>query len=125
MLASNASRSSEPGPSAVATFVWRAAASARSYAPWRSVRDSLSLLEHLLGAMRKIANLHARVTWITSGYGWAGLVFPIIVASPGYFFGTMTLGSLFSGGLLAASGWTTVLATSFVPLGAAVVAFMQ
>ena len=39
-------------------------------------------------------------------------------------FGTMTLGSLSSGGLLAASGWTMVLATSFVPLGAAAVALV-
>ncbi len=39
-------------------------------------------------------------------------------------FGTRTLGSLSSGGLSAASGWTMVLATSFVPLGAAAVALV-
>lgn len=37
-------------------------------------------------------------------------------------FGTMTVGSLSSGGLLTTAGWSTVLAVSFVPLGAAVLA---
>ena len=39
-------------------------------------------------------------------------------------FGTMTIGSLSSGGLLTTSGWTTVLEISFVPLGAAAVALL-
>lgn len=39
-------------------------------------------------------------------------------------FGTMTIGSLSSGGLLTTSGWSTVLAVSFVPLGAAVLALL-
>ena len=39
-------------------------------------------------------------------------------------FGTMTIGSLSSGGLLTTSGWSTVLAVSFVPLAAAVLALV-
>ena len=39
-------------------------------------------------------------------------------------FGTMTIGSLSSGGLLTTSGWNTVLAISFVPLGAATLALL-
>ena len=39
-------------------------------------------------------------------------------------FGTMTVGSLFSGTLLATSGWTMVLITSFVPLALAAVALL-
>ncbi len=51
-------------------------------------------LGRLLVSLQRIVNAHAKVTWVTSGYGWLGLVFPIIVAMPGYFSGTMTLGSL-------------------------------
>ena len=39
-------------------------------------------------------------------------------------FGTMTIGSLSSGTLLATSGWTMVLITSFVPLALAAVALV-
>lgn len=39
-------------------------------------------------------------------------------------FGTMTVGSLSSGGLLTTSGWNTVLAVSFVPLAAAVLTLL-
>ncbi|MBK5945111.1 hypothetical protein CCR83_01280 [Rhodobacter veldkampii DSM 11550] len=51
-------------------------------------------LGHLVVALQMLANARARLTWITAGYGWIGLVFPILVAAPGYFAGNMTLGSL-------------------------------
>ena len=58
-----------------------------------------SLAAGFLGAltatMQKLANARARLTWVTSGYGWIGLVAPIVVAAPGYFTGNMTLGGLF------------------------------
>jgi putative ATP-binding cassette transporter len=35
-----------------------------------------------------------RLTWVTAGYGWVGLVVPIIVAAPGYFGGRLSFGEL-------------------------------
>jgi vitamin B12/bleomycin/antimicrobial peptide transport system ATP-binding/permease protein len=57
-------------------------------------RKSERSLGQLLASLQNIANAHARLTWVTSGFGWTGLVFPIVVAIPGYFSGSMTLGSL-------------------------------
>ncbi|WP_068113647.1 ABC transporter ATP-binding protein/permease [Tropicimonas marinistellae] len=36
----------------------------------------------------------AQLTWITSGYGWLALVFPVLVAAPGYFSGAISFGGL-------------------------------
>jgi putative ATP-binding cassette transporter len=36
----------------------------------------------------------ARLTWITSGYGWLAIVVPIVVAAPGYFDGELSFGAL-------------------------------
>ncbi|HTR01161.1 MAG TPA: ABC transporter ATP-binding protein/permease, partial [Candidatus Acidoferrum sp.] len=36
----------------------------------------------------------ARLTWITSGYGWFAIVVPTIVAMPGYLQGKLTIGGL-------------------------------
>jgi putative ATP-binding cassette transporter len=47
-----------------------------------------------LGVARKTANATARLTWVTSGYGWIGIIFPILVALPGYMQGTLSLGGL-------------------------------
>jgi putative ATP-binding cassette transporter len=44
--------------------------------------------------MSRLANGLARLTWITSGYGWLALVVPIVVAAPGYFGGQMSFGTL-------------------------------
>jgi putative ATP-binding cassette transporter len=46
-------------------------------------------------AMQALANARARLTWVTSGYGWLGLIVPIIVASPGYLSGNLSWGGLF------------------------------
>lgn len=43
---------------------------------------------------RKLANGHSRLTWITSGYGWLALVVPILLATPGVFSGSLSLGGL-------------------------------
>ena len=48
----------------------------------------------VVGLMGRLAGGVARLTWITSGYGWLAIVVPIIVAAPGYFGGTMTFGTL-------------------------------
>ncbi|MDK9696790.1 MAG: ABC transporter ATP-binding protein/permease [Siculibacillus sp.] len=52
------------------------------------------LFDNVVRAMRRLADDLARLTWVTSGYGWLALVVPVIVASPGYFVGAMSLGGL-------------------------------
>jgi len=51
-------------------------------------------LEAVIGLMRQLAGGLARLTWVTSGYGWLALVVPVIVAAPGYFDGEMSFGTL-------------------------------
>ena len=55
---------------------------------------AIGFLGTLVAVMQRLANARARLTWVTSGYGWIGLVVPIVVASPGFFAGNMTLGGL-------------------------------
>jgi putative ATP-binding cassette transporter len=43
---------------------------------------------------RRLANALARLTWITSGYGWLGLIVPVLAAAPGYFQGSLSFGGL-------------------------------
>ena len=60
--------------------------------------DSLRGLEASLGTLvavlRQIAFARMRLTWVTAGYGWVALVFPIAVAAPGYFAGRLSFGEL-------------------------------
>ncbi len=51
-------------------------------------------VERVVDITRQLAGSIARLTWITSGYGWSGLVVPIIVAAPGYFQGDLTFGGM-------------------------------
>jgi vitamin B12/bleomycin/antimicrobial peptide transport system ATP-binding/permease protein len=51
-------------------------------------------VERVVQVTRRLANGLARLTWITSGYGWLALLVPILVASPGYFHGTLSFGEL-------------------------------
>jgi putative ATP-binding cassette transporter len=48
----------------------------------------------VIAMMTRLAGALARLTWITSGYGWLALVVPIVVAAPGYFGGHMSFGTL-------------------------------
>jgi len=58
-------------------------------------RDSLNLpVEAVLSTMRHIANRLAALTWVTGGYGWLALLVPLLLAAPGYFGGTLSLGGL-------------------------------
>ena len=52
-------------------------------------------LNALTLTMQALVNARARLTWVTSGYGWLGLVVPIIVAAPGYLAGNLNWGGLF------------------------------
>src|SRR5204863_8972681 len=64
----------------------------------RGEPDEKELTSHILDGViaitQKLANAKARLTWVTSGYGWIGLIAPIAIASPGYFTGNMSLGGL-------------------------------
>jgi putative ATP-binding cassette transporter len=51
-------------------------------------------VERVVEVTRRLANGLARLTWITSGYGWLAMLVPILVAAPGYFHGTLSFGEL-------------------------------
>jgi putative ATP-binding cassette transporter len=76
----------------------RVSESAESVALYGGERDERRLidrtLENVLVAMRRVVFAVARLTWITSGYGWIAIVVPTLVALPGYFYGGLTLGGL-------------------------------
>ncbi|WP_181164505.1 ABC transporter ATP-binding protein/permease [Amaricoccus solimangrovi] len=59
-----------------------------------SLRGLGTSLGTLAAVLRRIAFARARLTWVTAGYGWVALVFPIIVAAPGYFAGRLSFGEL-------------------------------
>ena len=51
-------------------------------------------VDRVVTVMARLAGGLARLTWITSGYGWLAIVVPIIVAAPGYFDGELSFGTL-------------------------------
>lgn len=53
-----------------------------------------SRLNKVIDVMLRLAGRYARLNWVTSGYGWVAIVFPIIVTAPGFFAGTLTFGTL-------------------------------
>lgn len=57
-------------------------------------RNLEATLGRVLGATRRLSGGLARLTWITSGYGWVAIVVPIIAAAPGYFTGRLSFGEL-------------------------------
>jgi putative ATP-binding cassette transporter len=46
------------------------------------------------GVARRTVYATAKLTWITSGYGWISIVAPIAIASPAYFSGRCSFGGL-------------------------------
>jgi putative ATP-binding cassette transporter len=60
--------------------------------------DERRIVDNAVGrvvlAMRQLAGGLARLTWVTSGYGWLAIVAPILVAAPGYFQGGLSFGGL-------------------------------
>src|SRR3546814_627966 len=76
----------------------RMSESAESVALYGGERDERRALDGTAGtvilAMRRLSGALSRLTWIMSGYGWVAIVFPIIVAAPGYFGGDLSLGGL-------------------------------
>ena len=61
-------------------------------------------LEKVLGMVREIVDVTARLTWITAGYGWISIVAPIAIASPTYFSGRLSFGEL----MVAVGGFNQV-----------------
>ena len=51
-------------------------------------------VDRVVSVMVRLAGGLARLTWVTSGYGWLALVVPIVVAAPGYFDGELSFGAL-------------------------------
>jgi putative ATP-binding cassette transporter len=51
-------------------------------------------LDRVISSMQRLSGALSRLTWITSGYGWIAMVVPIVVASPGFFSGGLTLGGM-------------------------------
>ena len=61
-------------------------------------------VDRVVTMMTRLAGGLARLTWITSGYGWLALVVPIVVAAPGYFGGDHELWHAHDGGRCLQSG---------------------
>jgi vitamin B12/bleomycin/antimicrobial peptide transport system ATP-binding/permease protein len=61
---------------------------------WQERRSLDRAVDQVVTVMRELASGLARLTWVTSGYGWLALVAPILVAAPGYFGGGLSFGGL-------------------------------
>jgi putative ATP-binding cassette transporter len=51
-------------------------------------------LQAVVGATKRLSGALARLTWITSSYGWLAMVVPIVAAAPGYLSGNLSFGEL-------------------------------
>jgi putative ATP-binding cassette transporter len=51
-------------------------------------------VERLLVILRRLVRSVSRLSLVTAGYGWFAIVFPLLVAAPGYFMGNLTIGAL-------------------------------
>lgn len=78
--------------------VVRVSESSESIAFYRGEADERKMIDHnlslVLKLMARVSNSLARLTWITSGYGWIMLVLPVVVALPGYLDGSLDLGGM-------------------------------
>ena len=57
-------------------------------------RGLTQLFTEVATAVRALMRSQRNLMWLTSAYGTLSMIFPTIVASPGYFSGAMTLGGL-------------------------------
>ncbi|WP_161634662.1 ABC transporter ATP-binding protein/permease [Microvirga flocculans] len=57
-------------------------------------RNLDDFVEAVLTASRRLSGGLARLTWITSGYGWLAIVVPILAAAPDYFAGRLSFGEM-------------------------------
>lgn len=76
----------------------RVSESAESIALYAGENDERRIanryLDQVIGVARQMSVALSQLVWITSGYGWLGIVVPILVALPGYLQGSLTLGGL-------------------------------
>jgi putative ATP-binding cassette transporter len=76
----------------------RVSESAESIALFQGERDERrqleSIVDRVIGTMGQLTGALSRLTWITSGYGWLAIIVPILVASPGFFAGSLSIGGL-------------------------------
>jgi putative ATP-binding cassette transporter len=76
----------------------RISENAEAIALYGGERDERRALDGPVDAVvaitRRLAYALARLTWITSGYGWLALLVPVLAAAPGYFQGTLSFGGL-------------------------------
>jgi vitamin B12/bleomycin/antimicrobial peptide transport system ATP-binding/permease protein len=57
-------------------------------------KSAVDWLSDVVSVGHQLANSLARLTWVTSAYGWGTIVVPVIAAAPAYFTGTLSLGGL-------------------------------
>lgn len=57
--------------------------------------NCLKHFKYLVANFKEIIQIRKRLTWLTTGYAHAAVVFAIFVASPRYFSGKITLGHMF------------------------------
>ncbi|MDP8920589.1 MAG: ABC transporter ATP-binding protein/permease, partial [Pseudomonadota bacterium] len=57
-------------------------------------RNLDEFVDAVLKASRRLSGGLARLTWITSGYGWLAIVVPILAAAPDYFNGRLSFGEM-------------------------------
>ena len=72
--------------------------SAESVSLYNGEPDERRNLDQFVGAVvkatRRLSGALARLTWITSGYGWLAIVVPIVAAAPGYLSGALSFGDM-------------------------------
>ncbi len=72
--------------------------SAESVSLYNGETDERRSLDDFVGAVlkatRRLSGGLARLTWITSGYGWLAIVVPILAAAPDYFAGRLSFGEM-------------------------------
>jgi vitamin B12/bleomycin/antimicrobial peptide transport system ATP-binding/permease protein len=51
-------------------------------------------VQAVVKATRRLSGALARLTWITSSYGWLAIVVPIVAAAPGYLAGSLSFGEM-------------------------------
>jgi putative ATP-binding cassette transporter len=57
-------------------------------------RNIEGFVQAVMKATRRLSGALARLTWITSSYGWLAIVVPIIAAAPGYLSGKLSFGDM-------------------------------
>ncbi len=57
-------------------------------------RSANGSIGSIIDVSRELASGLSRLTWVTSGYGWLAIIVPILLATPGFFSGSLTLGGL-------------------------------